>query len=81
VLPPTLLAILSVYDKTGLIDFAKELVALNVRILASGGTSKAIAAAGLPVEYEKIIIVQKGRMRIDGERGEDLTTFVEINLL
>ncbi|KAF9353976.1 bifunctional phosphoribosylaminoimidazolecarboxamide formyltransferase/IMP cyclohydrolase, partial [Mortierella sp. AD094] len=44
------IAILSVYDKTGLIDFAKELVALNVRILASGGTSKAIAAAGLPVE-------------------------------
>ncbi|KAF8978703.1 Bifunctional purine biosynthesis protein ade10 [Entomortierella lignicola] len=44
------IAILSVYDKTGLIEFAKELVALNIRILASGGTSKAIAAAGLPVE-------------------------------
>ena len=48
--PNFIVAILSVYDKTGLIDFAKELVALNVRILASGGTSKAIAAAGLPVE-------------------------------
>ncbi|KAG0228457.1 hypothetical protein BGW42_002203 [Actinomortierella wolfii] len=43
-------AILSVYDKTGLIDLAKELVALDFRILASGGTSKAIQNAGLPVE-------------------------------
>ncbi|KAG0267768.1 Bifunctional purine biosynthesis protein ade10 [Actinomortierella ambigua] len=44
------IAILSVYDKTGLIDLAKELIALDFRILASGGTSKAIQNAGLPVE-------------------------------
>ena len=43
-------AILSVYDKTGLLDLAKGLVALNVRILASGGTSKLIREAGFPVE-------------------------------
>lgn len=43
-------AILSVYDKTGLLDLAKGLVAANMRILASGGTAKLIREAGFPVE-------------------------------
>ncbi|OJJ44662.1 hypothetical protein ASPZODRAFT_144623 [Penicilliopsis zonata CBS 506.65] len=43
-------AILSVYDKTGLLDLAKGLVKHNVRLLASGGTAKMIREAGLPVE-------------------------------
>lgn len=46
----TCLAILSVYDKTGLLDLAKGLVKNNVRLLASGGTSNLIRAAGFPVE-------------------------------
>ncbi len=45
-------AILSVYDKTGLLDLAKGLVKHNVRLLASGGTSKLIREGGFPVEYE-----------------------------
>lgn len=43
-------AIISVYDKTGLLDLAKGLVKNNVRILASGGTSRMIKEAGFPVE-------------------------------
>ncbi|KZZ97056.1 AICARFT/IMPCHase bienzyme [Ascosphaera apis ARSEF 7405] len=43
-------AILSVYDKTGLLDLAKGLVNNNVRLLASGGTAKIIREANLPVE-------------------------------
>lgn len=43
-------AILSVYDKTGLLDLAKGLVAQKVRILASGGTAKLVREAGFPVE-------------------------------
>lgn len=43
-------AILSVYDKTGLLDLAKGLTAANVRILASGGTAKMVREAGFPVE-------------------------------
>jgi phosphoribosylaminoimidazolecarboxamide formyltransferase/IMP cyclohydrolase len=43
-------ALLSVYDKTGIIDFAKELVALDFNILASGGTARALAEAGIPVQ-------------------------------
>lgn len=45
------IAIVSVYDKTGLLDLAKGLVQQNVRILASGGTSKMIRESGIPVEY------------------------------
>lgn len=43
-------AIVSVYDKTGLLDLAKGLARNNVRILASGGTAKMIREAGFPVE-------------------------------
>ncbi|PRT53736.1 Bifunctional purine biosynthesis protein ADE17 [Wickerhamiella sorbophila] len=43
-------AIISVYDKTGLLDLAKGLARNDVRILASGGTAKMIREAGFPVE-------------------------------
>lgn len=44
------IALLSVSDKAGLLDLARALVACNVRLVASGGTSKAIRDAGLPVK-------------------------------
>ncbi|KIN06729.1 hypothetical protein OIDMADRAFT_113522, partial [Oidiodendron maius Zn] len=43
-------AILSVYDKTGLLDLAKGLIKHNVRILASGGTARMIRESGFDVE-------------------------------
>ncbi|CCK68269.1 bifunctional phosphoribosylaminoimidazolecarboxamide formyltransferase/IMP cyclohydrolase ADE16 KNAG_0A06070 [Huiozyma naganishii CBS 8797] len=43
-------AILSVYDKTGLLDLAKGLVENDVRILASGGTAQLVREAGFPVD-------------------------------
>jgi len=42
-------AILSVSDKTGLIDFARGLSSRGVQLVSTGGTSKALADAGLPV--------------------------------
>jgi phosphoribosylaminoimidazolecarboxamide formyltransferase/IMP cyclohydrolase len=42
-------ALLSVWDKTGLIDLARELRALDFELVASGGSSKALLDAGLPV--------------------------------
>ncbi len=42
-------ALLSVSDKSGLIDFAKVLVAAGVELISTGGTAKAIRDAGLPV--------------------------------
>lgn len=47
---PKKMAIVSVYDKTGLLDLAKGLARHNVRILASGGTAKMIRESGFPVE-------------------------------
>lgn len=42
-------ALLSVYDKSGIVDLAKELHSLGVDLVSSGGTAKAIAEAGVPV--------------------------------
>ncbi len=42
-------ALLSVSDKTGLADFAKALSAQGVAIVSSGGTAKALRAAGIAV--------------------------------
>jgi phosphoribosylaminoimidazolecarboxamide formyltransferase/IMP cyclohydrolase len=42
-------ALISVYDKTGLVPFAERLVAAGVEIVSSGGTAVALAAAGIPV--------------------------------
>ncbi len=42
-------ALLSVSDKTGLVDFARALSARGVELVSTGGTSKAIADAGLKV--------------------------------
>ncbi|WP_064696410.1 bifunctional phosphoribosylaminoimidazolecarboxamide formyltransferase/IMP cyclohydrolase [Rhizobium aegyptiacum] len=42
-------ALLSVFDKTGIVDLAQALSARGVRLLSTGGTYKAIAAAGLAV--------------------------------
>ena len=42
-------AILSVSDKTGLVDFARELAAGGVELYASGGTRRHLEQAGIPV--------------------------------
>ena len=44
-----LTALLSVSDKTGVLDFARALHAHGVRLLSTGGTAKMLAGAGLPV--------------------------------
>ena len=43
-------ALLSVSDKTGLLDFAKALAAHGVELLSTGGTAKALRDAGLTVK-------------------------------
>ncbi|MCW7545491.1 bifunctional phosphoribosylaminoimidazolecarboxamide formyltransferase/IMP cyclohydrolase [Aurantimonas litoralis] len=42
-------ALLSVFDKTGLVDFARELAALDVELVSTGGTYRALSEAGLAV--------------------------------
>ena len=42
-------ALISVYDKTGIVEFAKTLAGLNVEIVSTGGTSRLLAANRIPV--------------------------------
>jgi phosphoribosylaminoimidazolecarboxamide formyltransferase/IMP cyclohydrolase len=42
-------ALLSVYDKTGLAPFARQLAELGVELIASGGTAQALADEGIEV--------------------------------
>jgi len=42
-------ALISVSDKTGVLEFARELNSLGVKLLSTGGTAKLLADAGLPV--------------------------------
>src|ERR1700678_370164 len=41
-------ALVSVWDKDGLVDFARALSALGIELVASGGTANALAQAGVP---------------------------------
>ena len=49
-LVPVRRALISVSDKTGLIETAQALAAAGVELVSTGGTRAAIAAAGLPVK-------------------------------
>ena len=48
-LAPLKRALLSVSDKTGLVDFARALAGRGVDLLSTGGTAKTLRDAGLPV--------------------------------
>ncbi|HEY4579949.1 MAG TPA: hypothetical protein VIG89_02845, partial [Candidatus Acidoferrales bacterium] len=42
-------AVVSVYDKTGIVEFARALAKARVEIVSTGGTAKLLRDAGLPV--------------------------------
>jgi phosphoribosylaminoimidazolecarboxamide formyltransferase / IMP cyclohydrolase len=42
-------ALISVFDKTGIVEFAKRLAALRIEILSTGGTAKLLREAGVAV--------------------------------
>ena len=42
-------AILAVYDKEGIREFAQSLLSMGCEIIATGGTAKSISDAGIPV--------------------------------
>src|SRR3974390_274989 len=43
-------ALLSVFDKTGIVDFARDLAALKIEILSTGGTAKLLRENGVLVK-------------------------------
>ena len=43
-------ALLSVYDKTGVVDFARNLQKIGMELVSTGGTHQALSDADLPVQ-------------------------------
>lgn len=77
-------ALISVSDKSGIVDFATELSGMGVVILSTGGTYKVLQEAGLPVtevsEYTGFPEMMDGRVKtlhpkihggLLGRRGKD----------
>ena len=48
-LRPIRRALISVSDKTGIVDFARELTSFNVEIISTGGTAKSLRDGGITV--------------------------------
>ena len=61
------IALISVYDKTGIVELASKLCKLGIKILSTGGTFKAIASAGIAVtevsDYTKQPEIMNGRVK------------------
>lgn len=89
-LRPIRRALISVSDKTGIVEFARELVALNVEILSTGGTYKLLKDNSIAVkevsEYTGFPEMMDGRVKtlhpkvhggILGRRGTDDAVMAE----
>ncbi len=83
-------ALISVSDKTGIVDFAKELAGFGVEILSTGGTAKLLADNGIAVievsDYTGFPEMMDGRVKtlhpkihggILGRRGTDDAVMAE----
>ncbi|MDS4026796.1 MAG: bifunctional phosphoribosylaminoimidazolecarboxamide formyltransferase/IMP cyclohydrolase [Candidatus Contendobacter sp.] len=83
-------ALISVSDKTGIVDFARALIERGVEILSTGGTAKLLSNNGLPVieaaDYTGFPEMMDGRLKtlhpkihggLLGRRGEDDGAMVE----
>ncbi|QIW16504.1 bifunctional phosphoribosylaminoimidazolecarboxamide formyltransferase/IMP cyclohydrolase [Pasteurellaceae bacterium RH1A] len=86
-------ALLSVSDKTGIVEFAQGLHQRGVKLLSTGGTAKLLAEAGLPVvevsDYTGFPEMMDGRVKtlhpkvhggILGRRGTDDEVMAQHNI-
>ena len=70
-MPQIKLALLSVSDKTGLVDFARGLREMGVKLLSTGGTKRALEEAGVEVT-DYAMTADKVRRAYD-EAGVEVT--------
>ncbi len=60
-------ALISVYDKTGVVDLSKKLIELGVEILSTGGTAGTLRDEGIPVtdvsDYTQFPEIMDGRVK------------------
>src|SRR3989339_856783 len=71
-------ALLSVFHKDGIADFARELVALGYRVIASGGTKRALEEAGIFAEDTAAFV---GGQAILGHRVVTISREIAAGLL
>ena len=66
-------ALLSVSDKTGLVEFAKFLAGKGVELISTGGTAKALREAGVKVmelsDYTGFPEMMDGRVKTPASQG------------
>jgi len=66
-MPPIQRALVSVSDKTGVVEFARELHKMGVEILSTGGTARVLSEAGVPVvlvsDYTGFPEIMDGRVK------------------
>jgi phosphoribosylaminoimidazolecarboxamide formyltransferase/IMP cyclohydrolase len=87
------MALISVSDKTGIIEFASKLAGMGYGLLSTGGTAKALGDAGLPVtevsDYTGSPEIMGGRVKtlhprvhggLLGRRGDDEAVMQEQNI-
>lgn len=90
---PVTRALLSVSDKTGVVEFARFLHSQGIELLSTGGTAKLLAQAGIPVtevsDYTGFPEMMDGRVKtlhpkihggILGRRGQDNAIMAEHNI-
>jgi phosphoribosylaminoimidazolecarboxamide formyltransferase/IMP cyclohydrolase len=90
---PKALALISVSDKSGIVEFASQLADLGFGLLSTGGTAKALMKAGLTVtevsDYTGSPEIMGGRVKtlhprihggLLGRQGEDDTVMAEQNI-
>ena len=67
-------ALISVYDKTGVVDLSKKLIELGVEILSTGGTAGRLRDEGIPVtdvsDYTQFPEIMDGRVKTINPRVE-----------
>ena len=86
-------ALISVSDKTGIVDFARALADLGVEILSTGGTARLLADSNIPAievaDYTGFPEMMSGRLKtlhprihggLLGRRGEDDAAMVEYDI-
>jgi len=91
---PVTRALISVSDKTGVVDFARHLHASGIEILSTGGTAKLLADSGIPVvevsEHTGFPEMMDGRVKtlhprihggILGRRGVDDAVMAEHDIV
>jgi phosphoribosylaminoimidazolecarboxamide formyltransferase/IMP cyclohydrolase len=93
-MPEVKQALVSVSDKTGILEFCKSLAELNIKILSTGGTARLLKDQGMPVmevsEYTGFPEIMDGRVKtlhpkvhgaLLGRRGQDDKVMHELGII